>query len=79
MTHNAQGQSDSSVHPDPTVWPECGNCGTPFVLRRCMSWSADLKATTMAYKWLWQQDCRKGDTRKCKAAEPIVAGPGAEL
>jgi hypothetical protein len=36
----------------PLVWPECEQCGEPFVLRRAITVPA------FTSTWLWQPDCR---------------------
>ena len=52
-----------SDDPNPivTVYPECSECGTAYVFRRCYS-------LTGPHFWAWQRDC------KHKTAEPRIAG-----
>ena len=51
------------VQPDPKIWPICGECKTPYVLRRCMQFGFvtrddGLKAGELHAIWAWQIDCK---------------------
>lgn len=50
---------------DPQAWVECSECGTAWVLRRALTWSAGAPEWT----WIWQRDC------KHKKADPRLVGP----
>lgn len=54
------------LNPQPTAWPECGACKTPYVLRRCF-----LLSNGGEHKWLWVSDCKKA---QCKKAKPVMGG-----
>lgn len=52
----------TDVQPNPTVWPECSECGVAWVLRRAFT-------LTQGTMWVWQRDCKH-------KVEPIL-NPGA--
>lgn len=55
----------TDVQPNPTVWPECSECGAAWVLRRAFT-------LTQGTMWVWQRDCkhRKAEPRLNTEARP---------
>jgi hypothetical protein len=57
----------TEVQPDPKVWPVCGTCDTPFVLKRAFQFGeSDLKGG-----WFWTKDCAKPRST-CKKITPVL-------
>ncbi len=48
------------VKPEITVWPECKQCGMPYVYRRAY-----------LIVWLWQPDCAKAKCRRMSTPVPV--------
>lgn len=55
-----------AMNPQPPIWPECGACRTPYILRRVLTLSNGGEFT-----WLWVRDCKNA---RCKKAKPVVGG-----
>jgi len=64
---SAQSNMARNLNPQPTSWPECGACKTPYVLRRVL-----VLSNGGEYKWLWVRDC--GKNVQCKKAKPVLGG-----
>lgn len=60
------GEDDGHPQPNPRAWPACSECDVPWVLRRGMTFSA----TDLAYRWLWQRDCKHKKAPVVKEADP---------
>jgi len=57
--------------PDPEIWPVCGECSAPYILRRCHDLFNGIS------RWLWQTDCkhRKAAAIIHNADGPVPAEP----
>lgn len=57
--------TDDDLMPNPTVWAQCSECGTDYVMRRWWSLSK-------GWIWLWAIDCKH---KKAEAIPVNADGP----
>lgn len=61
-TRNRKAAAVTKAKPDPnvfnpTAWPVCADCETPYVVRRGLVLEEDY-SIGRSYRWLYQRDCR---------------------